>query len=276
MSSQSNTHKPCAVIEENLHSKSDTDERCDQFPFDGADENSVDNQVKEPIEHPNVTQTAADENQIDDGHLQNFYNYADIFPELLILKENYSIILEEMAAAEKSTNWPIWPENHYVSESREWRILPFCYTFPAFDASKTTWVDATCSQCPKTVKILQSLPNLRTALFSKLGPATCLSAHRGWADLSNHILRVHLSLVVPKLSDGSPCCSMVVGNEAQVHEEGELIVFDDSKLHYAYNRHPSKTRVVLIVDLHRPDHIPRGRARGGHTNELDEFVKVFG
>nr|CCA17536.1 conserved hypothetical protein [Albugo laibachii Nc14] len=274
MSFQSNKHKHCAVIDGTTHSGSK--ERNDRFSFDTADHQINGQQDEEPIGQIEDKHSTTDESEIYDQDLKNFYSYSEIFPELHILKENYSVILEEMLAAEKGANWPIWPENHYVSQSREWRIFPFCYTFPASDASKTTWVDVACSQCPKTFKILQNLPNLRTALFSKLGPNTCLGAHRGWADLSNHILRVHLSLVVPKMLDGSPCCSMVVGNEAQVHEEGELIVFDDSKLHHAYNRHPEKTRVVLIVDMYRPDHIPRGRATGGHTDELDEFVQIFG
>jgi hypothetical protein len=28
---------------------------------------------------------------------------------------------------------------------------------------------------------------VRTALFSKLGPETVLTNHRGWADLANHV-----------------------------------------------------------------------------------------
>ncbi len=69
---------------------------------------------------------------------------------------------------------------------------------------------------------------------------------------------------------------MVVGGETCSHREKEIMVFDDSKLHFAYNQHSEATRVVLIVDLYRPDHLPRGRATGGHTDELDEFIETFG
>jgi Aspartyl/Asparaginyl beta-hydroxylase len=41
------------------------------------------------------------------------------------------------------------------------------------------------------------LPTARTALFSRLGAGTRISSHRGWAELANHVLRCHLSLVVP-------------------------------------------------------------------------------
>ena len=55
----------------------------------------------------------------------------------------------------------------------------------------------------------------------------------------------------------------------------EILVFDDSKRHKAFNDNPDKARVVLIVDILRPAHIPLGSARGGHTKELDEFVSRF-
>ena len=41
---------------------------------------------------------------------------------------------------------------------------------------------------------------MRTALFSRLEPNTTLGAHTGWADLANHVLRLHIPLVVPTSS----------------------------------------------------------------------------
>jgi aspartyl/asparaginyl beta-hydroxylase (cupin superfamily) len=53
-----------------------------------------------------------------------------------------------------------------------------------------------------------------------------------------------------------------------------VIVFDDSKIHYAFNTTDAE-RLVLIVDIKRPDHIPMGTAKGGHTSELDDFISRF-
>ncbi|RMX68565.1 hypothetical protein DD238_004276 [Peronospora effusa] len=214
--------------------------------------------------------------EIQDDDVPNYYSYQELFPQLDILKDNYNVILEEMQAVQEIATWPFWPEKHYTEGSSEWRVFPFCYTFPASDASKTAWVSSTCSMCPRTAELLNNLPGIRTALFSKLGPNTTLSAHRGWADLANHVLRVHFPLIVPTLSNGEPCCAMVVGGETTYHAEREFIVFDDSKLHYAFNQHPDATRLVLIVDFYRPDQLPRGQARGGHSDELDEFIESFG
>jgi aspartyl/asparaginyl beta-hydroxylase (cupin superfamily) len=51
-------------------------------------------------------------------------------------------------------------------------------------------------------------------------------------------------------------------------------VFDDSKKHYAFNT-TDEERIVLIVDLMRPSHIPIGTAVGEHTPELDAFISRF-
>lgn len=56
--------------------------------------------------------------------------------------------------------------------------------------------------------------------------------------------------------------------------QGQIMVFDDSKHHFAFNR-STKERVVLIVDLLRPSGLPLGTAVGGHTRELDSFIAQF-
>uniref|UniRef100_K3WA84 Aspartyl/asparaginy/proline hydroxylase domain-containing protein n=1 Tax=Globisporangium ultimum (strain ATCC 200006 / CBS 805.95 / DAOM BR144) TaxID=431595 RepID=K3WA84_GLOUD len=243
-----------------------------------ASEDSIDGGEWREIEAGYSSEEAddSDEEEIYDDDLPNYYEYKELYPQLEVLKDNYAVILEEMQAVLQSSTWPFWPEKHYAEGDNEWRVFPFCYTFPAYDASKTMWVPPTCEMCPRTVEVLKSIPGIRTALFSKLGPGTTLTAHRGWADLSNHILRCHLGLVVPTLDHGKPCCSMVVGGERCAHQERGIIVFDDSKLHFAYNHHDEDTRIVLIIDLYRPDHLPRGRAKGGHSDELDEFIDTFG
>ena len=58
------------------------------------------------------------------------------------------------------------------------------------------------------------------------------------------------------------------------HAQGQVTVFDDSKLHKAYNE-TEHTRVVLIVDLARPAWMPKGRAVGGRTPELNNIIEYF-
>ncbi len=199
-----------------------------------------------------------------------FFNWHEIYPQLALLRDNVKEIAKEAQSVE---HWTPWPEEHYDMSSggaRDWKVFPFVYTFPAIDESKKTWVDSTCSMCPKTAAFLKKIPNLRTALFSRMGPFTTLSAHTGWEDLANDVLRCHLGLRIP---DGN-LCGVEVTSQIQMHRQGEILVFDDSKLHLAFNE-SSEERLVLIVDLLRPSHIPRGKATGGHTKELDAMISNF-
>ena len=71
------------------------------------------------------------------------------------------------------------------------------------------------------------------------------------------------------------CCRprAAAGRERH-HAERGVIVFDDSKLHNAFND-TDEERVVLIVDIMRPPGVPKGRAKGGHTKELDGLIDLF-
>ena len=67
------------------------------------------------------------------------------------------------------------------------------------------------------------------------------------------------------------------GNDGETmhHKEGEIIVFDDSQKHSAFNHHPTDSRAVLIFDLERPKEVPPGIATGIVTTELASFIDYF-
>lgn len=172
--------------------------------------------------------------------------------------------------------WTAWPEQeHYVATDNgqaPWNVFPVCHCFPANDNTKFTWIQATAEHIPRTVQFLQRFvgPYLRTALFSRLDPEAVLEAHTGWADLANHVLRVHVPVEIPP---GHLCGTWVDGCVA-THCNDQLLVFDDSKTHRAFN-YSKQSRIVLIVDLERPTSLPMGTASGGHSEELDDFVAQF-
>lgn len=180
--------------------------------------------------------------------------------------------------------WTPWPETQHYSVSssahasdpgKPWTVFPLCYCFPANQPKNITWVESTHCFCPRTCQILKSIETedlglvVRTALFSQLAPETTLEPHTGWADLANHVLRLHVPLIVPK---GDLCGTWVDGC-VETHQEGRPLLFDDSKIHRAFNYHPTESRVVLIVDLARPRDLPLGYATGGHSEELDSFIQ---
>jgi hypothetical protein len=202
-------------------------------------------------------------------HLANYYDWQAVYPELRALVDGFDVIYKEAMGI---SGWTPWPEYHFRDGGEsDWRVWPLMHTFPAHDASRSQWVEATGRTCPETVRLLKRLPRLRTALFSRLGPGTKLSAHTGWEDLANFVLRCHLSLKVPQ---GNVCGTWVEG-EVRYHRERDFVVFDDSKVHKAFNLHPTESRIVLIVDMLRPDTLPVGVAKGGHTPELEDFISAF-
>ena len=62
---------------------------------------------------------------------------------------------------------------------------------------------------------------------------------------TNTRLVAHLPLIVP--SD----CALVVGGEKHEWREGQVVVFDDTYEHEAWNR-SSQVRVVMIFDIWNP------------------------
>lgn len=105
------------------------------------------------------------------------------------------------------------------------------------------------ARVPRTVATLAKLPIPRitgrspSAMFSRLRPGTHIRPHHG---MLNTRLICHLPLVVPE------GCAMRVGDETRPWREGELLIFDDSFEHEAWNRGPG-TRTVLLFEIWRPE-----------------------
>jgi len=203
--------------------------------------------------------------------------------------------------------WTPWPESaHYKTSSlgneNPWTVFPLCHCFPANEPDNFTWVNATKVHVPRTCSLLEdalrycdgdgedeSSSNrsyLRTALFSQLAPGSVLEEHTGWADLANHVLRLHIPLIVPTNNSNSSnidnnndngnsnddLCGTWVDGCVETHAVGRPLLFDDSKIHRAFN-YSNGIRIVLIVDIARPERLPLGTAESGHTDELDAFIE---
>jgi aspartyl/asparaginyl beta-hydroxylase (cupin superfamily) len=103
--------------------------------------------------------------------------------------------------------------------------------------------------CPKTWRILQCVPGLKTAMFSILEPGKPIPPHRG---PYNGVLRLHLGLIVPEPRDR---LGIRVGVERRHWEEGRVLIFDDAFEHEVWNE-ATQTRVVLFVDFAKPLRFP--------------------
>ena len=133
----------------------------------------------------------------------------------------------------------------------------------AFD----TWL-ATAAHFPYTRAQLERVGGLRTALFSRLDPGARLVPHYGYDFLANGVLRCHIVLQCDR-------CYVEVRGERRYARTGDTVVFDDSQPHSAGNE-AARPRVVLLLDVDRPPHVPRGTSESGGTPELASIVREFG
>jgi aspartate beta-hydroxylase len=117
-------------------------------------------------------------------------------------------------------------------------------------------VEENCARCPNTMAALREVPMCQmkgrtpSVLFSLLRPGARIRPHHGFTNVR---LICHLPLIVPGK------CGLRVGNEARVWREGELVIFDDSIEHEAWNS-SDELRVILLFDIWRPELSQKERA----------------
>ncbi len=123
-----------------------------------------------------------------------------------------------------------WPEKFLYDKA--WNVFGFYVMGNRLNGN--------CALCPKTAEVLEQVPGLTTAGFSVLEAGTHIRPHVGYSD---KVLRSHLGLITP----GN--CGLRVGEQTYAWKEGEVIVFDDTVEHEAWNSNDSETRVVLLLDF---------------------------
>jgi aspartyl/asparaginyl beta-hydroxylase (cupin superfamily) len=57
-------------------------------------------------------------------------------------------------------------------------------------------------------------------------------------------------------------------------KEYKIVVFDDSKLHFAENN-GNHDRIVLILDIERPSFVKKGTSDVEDTSELTQFINYM-
>jgi aspartate beta-hydroxylase len=108
--------------------------------------------------------------------------------------------------------------------------------------------DENCRRCPQTAAVLDALPLIQLPgstpeiCFSVLTPGSHILPHRGDSTLRSV---VHLGLVIP------PDCALKVAGEERTWKPGEVLAFDDTYEHEAWNR-SGAVRAVLLMDAWNP------------------------
>jgi beta-hydroxylase len=164
----------------------------------------------------------------------------DRFPELDVLKHNWQAIRDEamhlfdegyIRAAEKNND-----AGFGSFFKKGWkRFYLKWYDKPLPSAELL---------CPKTVELVNSIPNVKGAMFALLPGGSHLNPHR---DPFAGSLRYHLGLSTPNSDD----CRIFVDGQEYAWRDGEDVMFDETYVHWVKNE-TDHTRVILFCDIERP------------------------
>lgn len=192
---------------------------------------------------------------------KRFYTVHEFYPYLNTITSYHDKIVQEIKNVHE---WTLWPEKHLLKGTKStstWTIFPFF----AFGS----WVPQNCTICPTIYNFIKQIPGLRLATLSKLNSGMKLSPHKGWGNHSNYVIRCHYGIIVPYKK-----CYIDVENHKKYHKEKKWLIFDDSKMHHAYNS-SNEDRIVLIIDIQRPYWIQPGTSKVGDTKELLDIIQYF-
>jgi beta-hydroxylase len=176
---------------------------------------------------------------ITDKNPKFFYDAKD-FSFLDPLIKNFAVIKEELLNLLGKNAEEQWLETfpNYVSsdKTKAWKVFSFIFFSMKFPANAAL--------CPQTANLIYSIPDIISCDYSFLKPQTHILPHKGYTKM---VLRCHLPLIVPSGNN----CAIRVGEETREWKEGQLMIFDDSFEHEAWNR-SDEMRVVLMFDIPNP------------------------
>lgn len=184
-----------------------------------------------------------------------YFDQKEIYPELNIVIQHKDTILAEFNKV-KELDEKLW---------HEW-ITGQLSVIPLYFFGK--WSSKGKKLFPKTSEIIKNIKNIRTVAFSKLKANSQIQPHIGWGDLANNILRCHYGVKVPEN------CGCVCDNWVILHKDNEWLVFDDAKMHSSYN-FSNEDRIIIIIDMKRPDNIPKGTSKVAYKKEVLDFINSF-
>lgn len=168
-----------------------------------------------------------------------FYDKND-FPYLLSLELKWKLIFEELDNLIKLNKKSFWLNtfpDYVTSENNEaWKV--FSFLFFKMKSPKHAKL------CPFTSNLIFHIPEIISCDYSLLPAKTKINPHKGYSKM---ILRCHLPLIVPQ----GEKCGIKVGDKVHYWKTGELVIFDDSYTHEAWND-SDEDRFVLMFDIPNP------------------------
>ncbi|MEN0035583.1 MAG: aspartyl/asparaginyl beta-hydroxylase domain-containing protein [Cellvibrio sp.] len=168
--------------------------------------------------------------------------YIDVkqFPELKIFQDNWEIIRDEAINLDNAAQ---------IKASNDLDDLGFNSFFrTGWKRFYLKWYGANLKSaeqlCPKTLELINQVPNVKGAMFTMLPPGARLTKHR---DPYAGSLRYHLGLITPNSDD----CYISVDGQKYSWRDGEAVMFDETFIHYAENK-TDQNRIIFFLDIKRP------------------------
>lgn len=166
------------------------------------------------------------------------YHSEDDFPELAVIKDNWQMIRDEAETL----------ENHIKGSDKKDDAGFNSFFRRGWKRFYLKWYGenhaSAAELCPKTTALLASIPSIKAAMFAELPAGSQLVRHR---DPYAGAIRYHLGLRTPNSDD----CYINVDGEARGWRDGEVLMFDETYIHYANNA-TDTDRLILFCDIERP------------------------
>ncbi len=168
----------------------------------------------------------------------SFYDPA-LFPWVSEIKKNYSQIKNEISAIveKERASMPVYFNTSLVEKGTRWKTFSFMFWGIQFPRNM--------KQAAVTASVMKNIPGIVSCSISMLEAGSRIKPHRGD---TNTIIRCHIPISIP----GSlPKNGFRVAEDTREWKEGEVLLFNDSEEHEAWNL-SEKERVILILDVLRP------------------------
>ncbi|KAL6042111.1 Lipid A hydroxylase LpxO [Balamuthia mandrillaris] len=218
---------------------------------------------------------ATSERKAGASRIDNLYFYdPELFPHLNVLRENRHIIVEELQrarltkvirpeqenGAELSGSWcndQIFDDFYNRTKDEQGWLHWWSVDTPDIPNQDWTifglmhggkYMTENCKLCPRTTELLERVPNIRVAGFSRLVPHSGIDTHKGFTGRRYGALAFHLGLVIP--SEG--CCLKCGPEVFNWSKAGDVLVFDDTFPHSAWNE-SGEERIILYIDFKIPE-----------------------
>lgn len=170
---------------------------------------------------------------ISTNHVIDNYN---LLPEIKIIEDNFKLIYTDFLKIKHKLT-PIYKDHYFndIIKDDKWSkyYIKWYNKIP----------NHVLNDIPNLSKLINSLPNIKLAMFSVMKPGTVVLPHRG---PFRGCVRCHLGIDIPNNN-----CYIKISDIKYYWKKGKCLVFDDTYEHEVIND-SNHDRIVLFLDIQRP------------------------